>query len=127
MGSNFLINAIFSLSMASMWSMLEVVQIIVFVPLFVRLKFPANAQTLNQSLIQVVTFDIVNTKQWIDPLFVTWGDNGTPFSHTFEECGFETTWFLHNSSTIVWIYILHFALFLVYLLVKAIYRRCGRL
>ena len=48
------------------------------------------------------TFDIINTQMWVDPNFVTWDDDGTPFSSSFEECGFDTTWFLHNSSTIVW-------------------------
>ena len=51
MGSNFLINVIFSVSLASMWSMVEVIQIIVFVPTFEKLKFPVNAQTMNRSLI----------------------------------------------------------------------------
>ena len=75
----------------------------------------------------MVTFDIVNTSELIDPWFVTWDDNGTPYSFNFEECGFETTWFLYNSSPIVWIYCLHIVMFLVFLLVKAIFRRCGRL
>lgn len=42
-GSNLIVNVIFSVSMASLWSMFEILQIIVFVPLFEMLKFPANA------------------------------------------------------------------------------------
>ena len=81
---------------------------------------------MNKSLIQVVTFDIINTQQWFDPSFVTW-DDGTPHSINLAECGFDTIWSLHNSSTIVWIYCLYFVMFLVYLLIRAIYGRCGRL
>lgn len=36
--------------MGSLWSMVEVMQIIVFVPLFETLKFPVNAQIMNKSL-----------------------------------------------------------------------------
>ena len=34
MGSNFFLNSLYSVSMGSLWSMVEVLQIIVFVPLF---------------------------------------------------------------------------------------------
>ena len=53
--------------MASLWSMIEVLQVIVFVSLFENLKIPVNAQTMNKSLIQVFTYDIINTQQWFDP------------------------------------------------------------
>ena len=58
---------------------------------------------------------------------MTWEDEGSPLSTNFEQCGFETTWFLRNSSTTIWIYCLQIVVFLVYLLIKAIYERCGRL
>ena len=40
MGSNFFIDVIFSVSMASLWSMFEFMQILAFFPLFETLKFP---------------------------------------------------------------------------------------
>ena len=41
------------------------------------------------------------------------------FSGTFEECGFESTQFLSNTSFMLWCYALNFAFFIIYLLVKA--------
>ena len=73
------------------------------------------------------TFDIINTQLWVDPWLVTWDDEGGPLSSSFEECGFETSWFLQNSSVTVWLYCLHILMLLVYFLVRAIYRRFGKL
>lgn len=83
---------------------------------------------MNQGLVEIVTFDIINTQLWLDPWFVNWNaEEGSPLSYNFEGCGFETTWFLLNSSATVWIYCLHIVMFLAYLLVAAIFRRFGRL
>ena len=90
MGSSFLLNLLFTGSMNQLWSALNAVQIVVFAPMFERLKFPSNAVTMNRSMIAVATFDIINTEEWIDPYVIGLGE-GSPFSSNFEECGYEST------------------------------------
>lgn len=53
---------------------------------------------------------------------------GTAYSYNLEKFGLDSTWFVANSSSIVWIYTLHAAVFLtVFLLVKEVNRCTGRL
>ena len=53
--------------MNSLWSALNTVQIIVYLPMFERLKFPNNASEMNSYLVKFAGFDIINTSDWIDP------------------------------------------------------------
>ena len=100
-------------------------QLVVFAPLFQNLKFPNNASAMNKELISVADFDIINTPEWIDPYVIDLGDDGEPFSYNFEQCGFETTWFFANSSVKIWMYLVNFALFVIYLLVNECSKRTG--
>ena len=100
-------------------------QVVVYAPMFEKLKFPNNASTLNGHFIKVASFDIINTPEWIDHYLIDLGDDGEPFSHRFEECEFETTWFLDNSSVVVWIWVLNTAFFVAYLMVRECAQRCG--
>ena len=71
----------------------------------------------------MASFDIINTKDWIDHYVIDLGDDGEPFSYKFEQCGFDTTWLLANSSFIIWTWLLNFALFGSYFLVRLCARR----
>ena len=55
---------------------------------------------------------------------MTW-EEGTFFSYSFEQSGFETHWMLANSSLIVWMYLLHGVLLLLYLAFKWLSRVTG--
>lgn len=107
---DFLLNS----SLSSLWSLLNSVQISAFFELFEDVKFPFNSSVINKVLVDIATFDIINTEEWIDPSVVTWGE-GIPFSYNFEQTGLETTWMLANSSAVVWMYLFHVALLLLFL------------
>ena len=47
--SNFAISAIFKLSLSMLWSVINALQLIVFMPLF-ALKYPANATSFNEPI-----------------------------------------------------------------------------
>ena len=51
------------------------------------------------------------------------GDDGEPYSYHFEQSGMETTWFLDNSSFIIWTWAINAALFVSYFLVRECARR----
>lgn len=126
MGSSFFFNLAFTGSMNSLWSALNAVQIIVYLPMFERLKFPNNASKLNKNLIKIAGFDLVNTGEWVDPYFIDLGDDGSPFTYAMEECGYETQWLLGNSSFIVWTLVINAAVFLFYLLLSLLCYKTGR-
>ena len=94
--------------------------------MFERLKFPNNTSEMNSALVKVAGFDLINTGEWVDPYVIDLGDDGSPFSHSMEECGYETTWMLGNSSFIVWTLALNAALFLVYLFLSILCYKTGR-
>ena len=54
--SNFAISAIFNLSLSMLWSIINALQLIIFMPLF-ALKYPANATSFNEPITQIATFD----------------------------------------------------------------------
>ena len=84
MGSSFFFNLLFSGSMKGLWSALNTVQIIVYLPMFEQLKFPNNASEMNRNLVEFANFDLINTSDWIDPEFIDFGDEGSPFTYSLE-------------------------------------------
>ena len=80
---------------------------------------------MNNSLIKVAGFDIINTGEWLDPKIMDLGE-GSPFSYNLKECGYETEWLLGNSSFIVWTYALNGAVFLIFLLLSLLSHMIGR-
>jgi hypothetical protein len=69
-------------------------------------KFPVNALLMNQALVQIATFDLINTADWIDPLIYDLPE-GDAFNINFEQSGYEQTQLIPNISVILWMYILH--------------------
>ena len=125
MGANFVMNLLFTGSMNSLWSLLNSVQVIVYAPMFQNLKFPNNASALNEKLTSIASFDIINTPDWIDHYIIDLGDDGEPFSYNFEQCGFDTTWFLSNSSVVVWTWSVNIVLLGAYFLIRECAKRVG--
>ena len=125
MGFSFFMNLLFTGSMSSLWSALNVIQIIVYLPMFKLLKFPNNASEMNKGLFKVAGLDLIDTGKYLDPYVIDLGE-GSPFSYNFEECGYETKWLLGNSSFIVWTYALNGAVFLMFLLLSLLSYTTGR-
>ena len=58
LGSNFVVNLLLVGSMSQVWGAINGLQLMVFMPLF-WLKFPANANGMNSSLIDIASFDLL--------------------------------------------------------------------
>ena len=87
--TNFLINVVLNSSLSNLWSLLATAQIFVFTPLFgEEIKFPTNAAVINNIMAQVVTFDMIDTVELVDPR--VYGDLGEqePYNLEFDNCGF---------------------------------------
>ena len=125
LSTNFIAKHVAKASMNSLWSLLNSVQIIAFAPMFESLKFPNNASAFNKGLVEVATYDIIPTQDWIDPLIIGRGLEGEPFSYNFEQCGFESTHILSNSSVILWLYALNGATLVFFIIVVVFHNRTG--
>ena len=88
MSSNFAVNIALSASLNQVWSMLNSQQVSVNAPLYKRVKFPANAVIVNQALMQIANFDLINTADWIDPYIYDLPE-GDAYNINFEQCGYE--------------------------------------
>ena len=114
MSTSFMTNSFLSAPLNGLWGLLDSIQIVAFLPLFELLRFPSNAATMNRGVALVANFDIINTEEWVDNPYILDKGEEYSFSGTFEECGFESTQFLSNSSFMAWCYIFNFAFFIIY-------------
>jgi len=48
--------------LSQLWSMLNGQQIMVYMPMFEKLKFPASAMIITKKLIDIATFDLIPTE-----------------------------------------------------------------
>ena len=66
--------------MNGIWSLINGMQIIVYVPMFELLKFPANTALMNQNMAHITNFDIIATQDWVDPKIFDIGEDLDAFS-----------------------------------------------
>lgn len=83
--------------------MLNSQQIVVHLPMYMGLKFPANAMMVIEEMIKLATFDLIPT-EGIDSEIHYWPETD-PFSVNFETAGVETVFFLAN---------IGFAMYMIY-------------
>ena len=81
-------------SLSHLWSMLNSQQMVVHMPMFEKLKFPANAMTVIEQMVKLATFDLIPTES-IDDEIYDWPDE-EPYSVNFESAGVESKLFLSN-------------------------------
>ena len=72
-------------------------------------NFPSIANAINSEVVQIATFDIIDTEEWVDPLVYGEIPEKDPFSMSFERTGIESTLLIANISVILWLIILHAA------------------
>ena len=92
--------------------------------MFEALKTPANALAMNLFLIAIATFNLIDTQKWIDPLVYDYLPEDEAYSMNFKACGFEDRLLITNVSFYVWLYLLHFASILFFVLPIIILSRC---
>ena len=113
-------------SLNQVWSMINSQQVSVHSPMFERAKFPANTVAVNQFLITIATFDLIDTESWLDG-FVFYLPEGDPYSLGFDQCGYGSTVLIQNISIIVWTWVVTTLVFFAYFPILLISRYCGKL
>ena len=83
--------------------MLNVIQLISHAPLYGLLKFPGNVLIMNEIMLKIAAFKLLNTKEWFDPYLYDLPEED-PFSQSFKLCGYDGTLLLENASSTVWLY-----------------------
>lgn len=68
MSSNFVINVLMSSSLSELWGQLNVMQLLLYTPLF-ELQLPVNVQSLCGALIQITTFDVLDSESITNAVF----------------------------------------------------------
>jgi len=126
MSANFVISWLLSASLSLIWNMLNSLQISVHAPMFGKLKFPANAMILNQSLITIANFSLFATEEEIDPL-IYYLPEDEAFNINFDQCGYGAKLLLLNISMVVWMLTVNIAFMLILGLTWLINRRTGKL
>ena len=92
----------------------------VHLPIFEKLSFPDNARSVSGELIELATFEAINTGDLVDQ-HVFEEVPGEPLNMALESVGYEQTEIVLNSSVIVWTIIIYaFLLVILYPLVYLI-------
>jgi len=98
---NFLMSMLVSFSLNYLWSMINCLQLLVYLPLF-NVIFPANIQMVVSILISVATFDVVPMIDEIQDFlfnFVYTSEINERESYGWEALGFNTKNFTRNSGS----------------------------
>ena len=124
---NFIASLVLQASLSQLWSMLNSLQLIVFMPMLRNLKFPGNAMMLNEVIISVATFDLIPTDLLDEQLY--YFPEEDPYSLNFAQVGYEFTLFVNNVGFILYVVWSHFFMVFVWLClscVKSIRQRLGK-
>ena len=114
-------------SLKQIWDALNSQQVVIQMPLFKNLHFPANSLAFNEFLLKIVNFDLVPT-EWLEESLYKVRDQDS-FNINFEACGIETKLFITNVGFALWsalIYIFTAILSLTCIHKKHIWERFGR-
>lgn len=102
--SNFVVNLLLLASINKLWSAVNSLQILVYMPLF-WVKFPANAGTFNAFLIDIATFDIVPSEEINGEVFVLPDDE--PYNVNFQQSKIDSKYAITILGTIFYILMLY--------------------
>ena len=97
----FILGLMLKSSMKHIWSLLNLQQFMVYLPLVEGHKFPANASTMLGKMIEFAEFDLIPT-EYLDELMYYWPE-ADAYSANFESVGIETTFFLENIGFAFWL------------------------
>ena len=110
MSSNFFINLLLVASVNHLWSAINGLQILVYMPLF-WIKFPANANTMNLFLIDIATFDLFPSDDLNQSVLVL--PESQPYNINFQQTGIESVYAISNIGTVLYIIILYVFMILI--------------
>ena len=115
MGGNAFLNLLLSASLNYLWSMINTLQIILYMPLF-KLSVPGNVGAFYNFLMMIASFDIIPTQKIYD--YFGWHDVQNKLSQNFVDEGYTSALFIYNVGSILFLLALNPILNIVYILLK---------
>ena len=109
-------------SLSHLWSIINSQQMIVKIPMFEKLKFPANVMTVVEQMSKLATFDLIPT-EGLDEEMYNWPDEA-PYSVSFESAGVESKLFLANIGLALYLIQLHVLAALVHAILHKLRNKC---
>ena len=103
--------------------MLNSLQVVVYMPMYDHLKFPANAMMITNEMIKIATFDLIPTDVVFNAVFY-FPDND-PFSLNFETVGVESTLFFQNIGFALFVIVLHILMMIIHAAVYKFRNGCS--
>ena len=87
MASSSVLNILLSFSIQYFWGVINALQLIVFTCLF-NLKTPLNAETIEIAILQMVSFDLLNTEKSLTKTFRFNATDTPSLNYKFENAGY---------------------------------------
>ena len=106
-----ILNFIMQASLAEIFGLFEILQLIVLIPLF-QIILPANAAGFFNILMEIAAFDFlgsIDMVSWILPDL----EETDPINNNFEGLGFETLYFMNNMGTGFFFFVAYFLALLI--------------
>ena len=94
-------------SLNQVWGLINGQQIIAHQPLHAKLMFPPNAMRFATIMLKVATFNLINTKEWID-IYIYYLPEDDPGNINFKQCGYDSLLVIANISPVIWMFFAHF-------------------
>lgn len=108
--SNFILNLLLFASISQLWSAINSLQILVYLPLF-WVKFPANASTFTAFLLDIATFDMVPSEEINGEVFVLPDDE--PYNVNFQQSKIDSKYAIMILGTILYILFIYLLLVVI--------------
>ena len=100
LGGCFIFNLIFALSLNQLWGAINGLQLMVYMPLF-WVKFPANANSMNNHLITIANFEVLPSTQMANELYVF--PETKPFNINFQQATITGMYAVPNLGTVFYV------------------------
>ena len=85
---------------------------IIYLPLLLKVKFPANAAYINEKIRDIANFNLIPT-EWLDQLVYNTPES-IPYNVNMEMFGFESILLVANAGIAMWTIFFHLTLLTIY-------------
>ena len=120
MSSNFILNVLIGGPMDQIWSLMNNLQVVMFVRLF-NIKSPGNVNSFTDFFDEITSIKLFDTQEFVNKLYYV--PEYDSFAVNFMNAGYESPLFLVNASSFLVNFTLHFA-FIPVLIILPILSRC---
>lgn len=123
-----LIQFLSNASASQLWSVLNNQQVVVTYPLIDKLIFPNNVVTINQALIEIANFELIDVEilnGWLLGERDDLESVNEPYNEKWSETGFESQLVVENMGLPLWVIYFNLACFPLFALAICLHKSCN--